>query len=196
VDIALSFVIGVSLAAACGFRVFVPMLVMSVAAKGGLLELSDGWLWMASWPAIVAFSVATTAEVAGYYIPWVDNALDSLATPAAVVAGTISTAACVSHLDPLLAWSAAIIAGGGIAGTVQVVTVLVRGASTAATGGLGNFVVATGELLASLVLAVLAILAPIFALVALILAAGFMARRWGLRGGKGVGETPAETSEV
>src|SRR5215469_1550912 len=90
--------VGVGLAASCGFRVFVPMLVMSVAARAGQLELGEGWSWIASWPAIIGFGVATLVEIGGYCIPWLDNLLDTLASPAAVIAGTLLTAACVSNL--------------------------------------------------------------------------------------------------
>jgi len=125
---------GIGLSASCGLRVFVPMLVMSIAVKAGKLELATGWSWLGEWPALITFSVATAIEVIGYLIPWVDHVLDVIATPAAVVAGTIATAACISGIDPLLQWSAAIIAGGGIAAVVQGTTVVTRGTSTATTG--------------------------------------------------------------
>ena len=155
--------VGVGLAASCGFRVFVPLLVMSVAVKAGQLEVSDGWSWIGSWPAVISFGVATFTEVLGFYIPWLDNLLDTIASPAAVVAGTVATAACVSDMSPLLEWSTAIIAGGGVAADVQSTTVLARGASTAATGGLGNFVVSTIELVTSFTLSVLAVVVPVVA---------------------------------
>lgn len=150
--------VGIGLAASCGFRVFVPMLVMSIAVKAGKLSLAEGWEWMGSWGAIASFGLATAAEVGGYYIPWLDNALDVVSSPAAVVAGVVATAACVSKADPLLQWSVAIIAGGGIAGAIQSGTVLIRGGSTATTGGLGNFVVSTIELCLSFVVSLLAVL--------------------------------------
>jgi hypothetical protein len=156
-----SFLIGIGLAASCGFRVFVPMLVMSVAVRAGFLQLSEGWQWMGSWPALVAFAVASVAEIVGFYIPWIDHLLDAVAIPAAAIAGTIATAACVADMHPLLKWSSAIIAGGGIAGAIQASTVFVRGASTATTGGLGNWVVSTLELVTSIILSVLAIVVPI-----------------------------------
>jgi hypothetical protein len=159
--------VGVGLAASCGFRAFVPMLVMSVAVKAGQLEVSDGWSWIGSWPAVISFGVATVTEILGFYIPWLDNLLDTMASPAAVVAGTVATAACVSDMSPLLEWSTAIIAGGGVAATVQSTTVLARGASTATTGGLGNFIVSTIELVTSFTLSVLAVVVPVVAGLAL-----------------------------
>ena len=172
----LGIIVGVSLAASCGFRVFVPMLVMSIAVKAGQLELADGWNWIGSWPALIIFSVASLTEVGGYYIPWLDNFLDTISTPAAVVAGTIATAACVAEMSPAFQWSVAIIAGGGVAGTIQSTTVFARGASSFATGGFGNFVVATSELVMSIVMAVLAIVVPIVAAVLLVVVACFVAR--------------------
>jgi hypothetical protein len=177
-----SSLIGLGLAASCGFRVFVPMLVMSIAVRAGQLELTEGWNWLGSWPALTAFTVATVVEICGYYIPWVDNALDTIQTPAAVVAGIVATAACVSQMNPLLQWSTAIIAGGGIAAAVQTGTVLVRGASTATTGGLGNFMVATVELFMSFVMSVLAIVLPVLATVVLLVVGFFLVRRiWRIR---------------
>jgi hypothetical protein len=169
--------IGIGLAASCGFRVFVPMLVMSVAVRAGLLQLTEGWQWIGSWPALISFSVAAIAEVAGFYIPFVAHLLDVLAAPAAVVAGTVATAACVAEMHPLVQWSAAIIAGGGIAAAVHTATATVRAGATATTAGLASWIVATLELVTSFVLSVLAIVVPILAAV-LICVTGFFVGRW------------------
>jgi hypothetical protein len=127
--------IGIGLSATCGFRIFVPLLGMSIAHQAGALSFSPGFEWIGSWPATIAFGIAMIIEIAAYYIPWLDNLLDTIATPAAVVAGTIITASMVGDVSPLMRWSMAIIAGGGIAGLVQGSSELVRGASTASTGG-------------------------------------------------------------
>lgn len=164
-----SIAIGIGLAAACGFRVFVPLLVMSVAAQGGHLTLAPELDWVASYPAMIAFAIATAIEVGGYYVPWLDNLLDSVATPAAVVAGTMMVGAVVTEMDPLYKWALALVAGGGAAGAVQGVSVLTRGASSLATGGLGNPVVSTGEAGGSAVTAGLAVFLPFLALVLVVL---------------------------
>lgn len=181
-DTVFGIIVGVSLAAACGFRVFIPMLVMSVGVKAGLLEVGEGWNWIGSWPALIAFSVATGIEVCGYYVPWIDNALDTLATPAAVVAGTIAAAACITDMHPLAQWSTAMIAGGGAAGIVQGTTVVSRGASSVTTGGFGNFILATFELFSSFVLAVVAIVVPLLAVAILFVFGFFAIRLWRRRG--------------
>ncbi|PYQ56518.1 MAG: DUF4126 domain-containing protein, partial [Acidobacteria bacterium] len=76
----LSILIGLGLAAACGFRVFVPLLIMSLASRAGVghLALGPGFAWIGSTPALLSFAVATVLEIAGYYIPWVDNLLDTV----------------------------------------------------------------------------------------------------------------------
>lgn len=172
----LSVCVGMGLAAACGFRVFVPFLAASLAARSGLLTLSPGFEWLGSWPALIAFAVATAVEIAAYYVPWLDNLLDALATPAAVVAGVVLTAAAVGDVSPFLKWTLAVIAGGGAAGLVQGVTGLTRHTSTLATAGLGNPLVATGEMVGSTLFSLLAILMPVAA-VALLLGFVYLAFR-------------------
>jgi hypothetical protein len=164
----LSLCVGVGLSAACGFRVFVPLLAMNIACLSGHLTLGHGFEWIGSYPALIAFSVATCLEIAGYYIPWVDHLLDTIATPAAIVAGTLITASMVTDMSPFLRWTLAAIAGGGAAGVVQGTTVLTRGASTLTTAGLANPMFATIELGGALITSILAITVPIAA-VALIL---------------------------
>jgi hypothetical protein len=156
----LSLCLGIGLSAACGFRVFVPLLVMSIASLSGHLHLGQGFGWVGSYPALLTFGVATVLEIAGYYIPWVDHALDTLATPAAIIAGTLVTASVVTGMSPLLKWTLALIAGGGIAGLVQGTTVTTRAASTATTGGLGNPLLATIELGGAAFTSILAIALP------------------------------------
>ncbi|MGD0816732.1 MAG: DUF4126 domain-containing protein [Verrucomicrobiota bacterium] len=165
----LSIGLGIGLSAASGFRVFVPLLVMSIASLSGHLALAHGFQWIGTYPALIAFGVATCMEVAGYYVPLVGHFLDILATPSAVVAGIIITASVITDMSPLMKWALAIIAGGGVAGIVQGSTVLARGASTATTGGLGNVVVATLELAGAIVVSILALAAP-FVVVGLLVA--------------------------
>jgi hypothetical protein len=165
-DLLISICLGLGLAASCGFRIFVPMLGLSIAAMSGHLHLASGFEWIGTTPALVCFSVATVLEIAAFYVPWIDNALDTIAIPAAVVAGSLLTASVVTEMSPLLKWSVAIIAGGGLAGMIQAGTALIRGTSTASTGGSGNFVVATVELIGALLGTLLAILLPVLSLIA------------------------------
>ena len=158
-----SVFLGLGLSAATGFRVFVPLLVINLAARGGFLELSPKFGWMASSEAMIAFGAATALEIVAYYVPWLDNLLDTVATPAAVVAGMVATASVVTGMDPVLRVILAIIAGGGLAGAVQMTTASGRQIYSVATAGLGNPILSTLELVGSLGLSILAVLMPIIA---------------------------------
>jgi hypothetical protein len=175
----LSIAIGLGLAAASGFRVFVPLLVASIAARSGQLPLASGFGWLQSFPALLALGTATALEVGAYYIPWLDHALDAVATPMAMVAGVLASAAVVTDLPPLLKWTVAIIGGGSAAGLIQGASVLLRLKSAALTGGAGNPVVSTAELFGAVATALLAVLLPIVCLVAVIVLLVFAFRATG-----------------
>lgn len=168
-DYVLPIVLGVSLAAATGFRIFVPLLVMGLAARAGYVPVGDGFAWVATAPALLMLAIAALAEIFAYYIPVIDNLLDSAAVPAAIVAGICVSAAVMTDLPPMLKWTLAIIAGGGAAGLTQTMTTLVRGTSTVTTAGLGNPVVATLELIVALAVSILSVLAPWIALLIAVL---------------------------
>jgi hypothetical protein len=155
--------IGVGLAAACGFRVFVPLLLLSVAAHAGHVQLASAFAWIGSEPAVIAFGVATALEILAYYVPWVDNFMDTIATPSAVVAGTVVTAAVLTDMSPFMQWSMAVIAGGGVAGVIQAGTAATRVLSTTTSGGLANPVVSTVELGFSGMLSLLSLVWPLLA---------------------------------
>jgi hypothetical protein len=170
-ETAVSIAIGLGLAAASGLRVFLPMFALSLALRAEWVTANPGLEWLGSTPALLALGVATLLEVAAYYIPWVDNLLDSLATPAAVVAGVLLTATVLTGFDPMVRWALAIIVGGGVAGTVQGATTATRSLSSLTTGGLANPVVATVELGGALLMAIFSLLLPFFALALLLVAA-------------------------
>ncbi|MGL4881511.1 MAG: DUF4126 domain-containing protein, partial [Waterburya sp.] len=154
---------GVTLSAASGFRLFLPPLVLSVAALVGDVQLSSGFEWIGTYSTAIALGIATSVEILAYYIPVVDNFLDTVEIPTAVAIGTLLTAANLGDVNPLLKWSLAVVAGGGTAGIVETFTVMTRIASTGITGGTGNFLVATAEALSSGVLSFLALTLPFLA---------------------------------
>ena len=175
-DLALSIVLGVGLAAATGFRVFLPMLIVSGAAYTGHLSLDDSFAWLGTPAALTMLGAAALAEIVAYYVPGVDNLLDAVATPGAFVAGTVVSAAVMTDLPPMVKWTAAVIAGGGVAGLTQGVTAMLRAKSTVFTGGLGNLVIATAELGGALLVSLLALAAPLAALVVVTLFLWFAIR--------------------
>ncbi|MBZ8181246.1 DUF4126 domain-containing protein [Oscillatoria salina] len=160
----LAICLGVSLSTACGFRVFVPPLVMSLAAIYGHLTLAPEFAWMGTYPALIAFAIATVVEIVAYYVPVLDHFLDAIAAPTAVVAGMLITASTLgTEVDPWVQWTVAAIAGGGAAGIVEILSNFTRIASTGTTGGLGNPIFATIELVTSTGLSILAIALPLLA---------------------------------
>ena len=182
VTIVMATLMGISLAAASGFRVFLPPFLLSLAARFDVIWFLDIDLvgtqfeFFTSTLAIVVLGIATIAEFAGFYAPWVDNALDSIATPAAIVAGVSMTAIVLEGSDPVVQWAVAIIAGGGVAATIQAATVTTRSLSSTFTLGLGNSTVATGENVASIALTLIAILIPFISAFVVILVVALLLR--------------------
>jgi len=173
----LSLMLGLGLAAAVGFRIFVPFLVVSAAAYTGHLDLAEGQAWLGSLPALLMFAAATLAEIAAYNLPWFDHLLDTMSGPAAVVCGAVLMASAVVDMDPLIKWPVAIIAGGGTAGLIRGASAGLRAGSTAITGGLGNPALTAFETGGSLTLSLLALLVPVAALVLTVLLLVFITRR-------------------
>jgi Domain of unknown function (DUF4126) len=168
-DLALSVALGVGLAAATGFRLFLPLLILSGAAYTGHVSLSESFAWLGTPAAILMLGTAAIAEIAAFYIPGVDNLLDTIAMPGAVVAGTIASAASMTDLPPMVKWTTAVIAGGGVAGVTQGLTAVLRAKSTVLTGGLGNSVIATAELGGASLISLLALAAPFAAIAVVVL---------------------------
>lgn len=169
---------GVGLAAACGFRIFVPLLILSIAARAGAVDVAPGLTWMASTPALIAFSVACAVEITAYYVPWLDHALDTIAAPVAVIAGTVVVASQAGSLDPWLRWVLGVLAGGSAAGLVQGAAMLTRGLSLITTAGAGNWVVSSIETVLAILVAALAVLIPLLAVALVIVGVLLVARMW------------------
>ncbi len=173
--------VGLALAAAAGLRVFVPLLALSLAARAEWVQLAPSFDWLGSSPAIVALATATVLEIAAYYVPLFDNMLDALGAPVAVAAGVVASAAIVTDLPPWLQYTIAIVGAGGTAGLVHASTSLLRLKSSAATAGFGNPVLATLELMGSILIAVLALLAPAIALIATVALVVVVTKRFSAR---------------
>lgn len=173
----LSVLTGIGLAAACGFRVFVPLLALGLAGRAHVVPLNDSFAVLATLPTLIALGTAAVLEVVAYYVPWLDNALDVAAAPAAVIAGVLASAASITSLPPVLLWGIAIIGGGGAAGLLHGATSLLRLKSTAVTGGLANPVISTGELFGALVTSAVALLVPLACALLLVLVLVWMLRQ-------------------
>lgn len=170
-----SLFLGIGLAAAAGFRIFLPLFVLSLAVKlgGSFINLDESWLWIGSTPALITLGVAMLVEIGAYYIPLIDNMLDTIAVPLAGVAGTIAVGITMPEMNEVATWALAIIAGGGTAAAISGTTAAARAVSTTTTAGAGNFLVNTGETLSSTVLSITAIvLAPLAFIIAVIILYG------------------------
>ncbi len=181
----ISIIIGVSLAATCGFRIFVPLLVMGISAQAGYLDLGSGFQWIGTTPAIIVLAIATVVEVLAYFFPFVDNLLISLSAPISVLAGIMVSAAVMTDINPMLQWALAIIAGGGAAAATNLVSNGVHHSSTAVSAGTINPVVSTIESGLAVLTSILAVVAPLLALICIVTVVFFilkgyhrLKRRW------------------
>ncbi|MDO6854907.1 DUF4126 domain-containing protein [Cellulophaga lytica] len=165
----ISIFLGIGLATSVGFRVFLPLFALSLASYFGAWELNESWVWIGSLPALIVLGVATLVEIFAYFIPWVDNLLDSAAIPLAAIAGTAVMVSTVANLDPVITWSLAIIAGGGTASAIKGTSAATRLTSTATTGGLANPVVATVETGTAVVVSTATIIAPVIGAVLVVI---------------------------
>jgi len=177
VESLIAIAIGIGLAAATGFRVFLPLLVAGMAARWGGLPLAQGFQWLSSNGALLALATASVVEVAAYYIPLVDHVLDVLAGPAAVVAGVLASASAMADIPPSIKWPVAVIGGGEIAGLTKTMSALVRAKSGWLTAGLANPLVSTGETAAAIVTAISAIVIPVICLAGFVVLLFWLGRR-------------------
>ncbi|MFD2541271.1 DUF4126 domain-containing protein [Lacinutrix gracilariae] len=165
----LSIFLGVGLAASVGFRVFVPLFALSLAAHFNLWELNDSWQWIGSLTAVVTLGVATIVEIFAYYIPLVDNLLDTIAVPLAAIAGTAVMVSTVADLSPVITWALAIIAGAGTATAVAGTSSATRLASTTTTASVANPVISTLETGTAIVMSIISLFLPVLAILLVII---------------------------
>lgn len=152
-----NILLGVVLSATTGFRIFIPFLFLSIASKIGLIHLNEHLSWLGTTPVVVILLFATLFEVVAYFISGLDNVMDSIDTPIAVIAGILIIFSAVPVQNPAIHWVLAIVVGGVISGIIKSIKALIRGALTVFTGGIGNWILALLELLASVFLVIVAI---------------------------------------
>lgn len=171
-ELIISIVLGFSLAAAAGFRVFIPLLILSLSAHFTWFPVNENWEWVGSSAALWLLGVAALVEVFAYFIPYVDNVLDTISVPLAGIAGSLLMLATIGDVNPAFAWALAIIAGGGAAAAISGATGATRLGSTATTAGIANPVIATAETSAATVVSVASVFSPFIALLLLLLFVG------------------------
>ncbi|WP_299764790.1 DUF4126 domain-containing protein [uncultured Dokdonia sp.] len=176
-ELIISIVLGFSLAAAAGFRIFIPLLIMSLSAHYGWFPVDENWQWVGSTGALWLLGIAAIVETFAYFIPWLDNVLDTISVPMAGIAGTLLMVATMGDLNPAFTWALAIIAGGGAAAAISGTTGVTRLTSTATTGGIANPVVASVETGAATTISVASVFSPFIALLIVLVIVG-SAWRW------------------
>lgn len=169
IETVISICLGIGLAASVGFRVFVPLFALSLASYFDVWELNESWQWIGGATALITLGVATLVEIFAYYIPYIDNLLDTIAVPLAAIAGTAVMMSTVADLSPVVTWALAIIAGGGTAAAIAGSSSTTRLASTATTGGVANPIVSTLETGTSVVMSVVSIFIPIIAIILVVI---------------------------
>lgn len=165
----ISIFLGIGLAASVGFRIFLPLLALSLVSYFGMWELNEDWQWLGGLPALIILGVAVITEIFAYYIPWVDNLLDSIALPLAGIAGTLAVVSTTAGLDPAMTWTIALIAGGGTAAAIKGASAATRLTSSVSTAGFGNPIVSTVETIVAALLSVISVFLPVLAVVLVIL---------------------------
>jgi hypothetical protein len=170
----LSICLGIGLASASGFRVFLPMFALSIASYFNIIPLNESWAWIGGLPALISFGAAMIFEIFGYYIPFVDNLLDTVATPLAAIAGFVIVASTLVDISPTMTTILAIIAGSGSASAMQGLTTTTRLASSVKTAGIGNPVLSTAETGTAITLSSFAIFLPIVAVVLVVIIFGLI----------------------
>lgn len=160
-EIIIAIALGIGLSASTGFRVFLPLLIGGIAGRLGFLPLSESFIWLTGNSALLTLGVATLVEIGAYYIPFVDNLLDTISTPLAIGAGTLISASVLPVESELVKWVAGFIIGGGASAAVQGGTAALRLGSSGTTAGTGNFLVSSGENIAAVVTSIFTIIIPV-----------------------------------
>ena len=170
----ISIFLGIGLAASVGFRVFLPLFALSLASYFDLWTLNESWEWVGSLAAVITLGVATLVEIFAYFIPWVDNLLDSISLPLTAIAGTAVMVSTVADLDPVVTWSLAIIAGGGTATAIKGASATSRLISSTTTGGVANPGLSAIETGTAALVTAASIFAPVLAVILVIIILAFI----------------------
>ncbi len=105
--------LGLGLAAATGLRAFLPLLVLALVARFGLLgvELKPEVAWLTSDTIIAGLAIAAAVEFVGDKIPWLDRVLNALGYIIRPAAAVLAVYAIFRGFDPMMAALAALVIG-------------------------------------------------------------------------------------
>lgn len=169
---------GVALAAAAGFRTFLPLLAAGLAVRYTGFVVPEPFSWAATDGGLLVLGVAALLEILADKVPVLDNVLDVVHTLLRPAAGLLLTVGFASELSPAAAWALGILVGAPTALGVHSARATARGASTGTTGGAANPLLSLLDDLAAVLLTALAILLPVLALGLVVLGALWLGRWW------------------
>ena len=175
-SLVLAAMTGITLAAACGLRAFLPPLALGLAARFGVLQLGPSFAWLSSDPALVALGLATVVEIAADKFPIVDHALDVAGTVLRPAAAAVVALGVLPHLPVPIGALLAVACGAGALG-VHALKAKTRLGSTALTLGHLNPLLSLAEDGVTLALTAAAVLIPLAAFALLLGILWLMLRR-------------------
>ena len=149
------------LSASAGLNAYIPLLVVALAGRfTNLLNLSEPYDVLTSWPVIAVLAVLLVIEMFVDKIPAVDTVNDLIQTFIRPAAGAVMFAAnanVINDVSPVIA----VVAGILLAGSVHATKGVVRPAITATTAGMGNPVVSLAEDVVAFFASLMAIFLPL-----------------------------------
>lgn len=153
------------LSGAAGLNAYIPLLLVGLLSRFGVMDLAQPFDLLGSTWVLVGIGVIGLLDFVGDKIPGVDHLLHLAGSVVNTAAGAVLFAAQtgVADVPPALSMALGLIVAGGVHAT----RTAVRPVATATTGGLGNPVVSTVEDGTSLLLSVLAVFAPVLAVILL-----------------------------
>jgi uncharacterized membrane protein len=172
-NLAMALLLGLGLSASTGLNTFLPLLLLSAAARFHIAGITLGakFDWLTSDAAMIALIIACVLELVADKIPAVDHFLDTAGTFVRPVAGALASASVLTGIDPMVAAIVGIIIGAPTSLGMHTLKAGTRVASSATTFGCANPVISIIEDVISFALSVLAIFIPFlvpFALAALV----------------------------
>lgn len=159
-ELVLAAMAGISIAAACGLRAFLPLLALAGGARLGLVHLSPSMAWLSGDAVIWALTTATVLELLGDKIPALDHALDAVSTFIRPVAAAFAAYAGFGGGHPVIGLAAGLVMGAGALG-VHALKAKTRIGSSALTLGTANPILSFIEDAVTLTISTIALLAPI-----------------------------------
>ncbi|MEL7476492.1 MAG: DUF4126 domain-containing protein, partial [Cyanobacteria bacterium J06555_12] len=137
--------LGLTLAATAGLRAWLPLLALSVLGHLDVIPLNEQLAWLASPTAIVVLAIATVLEIAADKIPAVDHTMDTLGVVIRPIAGALAMSAAIADVNPLIAITLGIAAGGTSAEVVELSKATTRVVANVTSFGIGGRALSIAE---------------------------------------------------